>query len=105
MSHQKRIPIVKKNGEVNGSFGAFCNKVMQIGGTGVVLISLPSLCGIVYQNYTNSIRMLSVLESIEVRLEHTVTNEKFESEIKRIERETVLNDERIKFLLQRGDKG
>jgi hypothetical protein len=111
--HSKEVGITQRSGEVNGAFGGFCNRIMQVGGTGLVLLSLPALVGVVWLNYTNTIQIIEKLTTIQQRVEDTVTIQEFKSEINRIKRETEINskhietvDNKVSYLLQqRGEQG
>jgi hypothetical protein len=111
--HERRraVQMVKKNGEINGTLGSFCNKIMQVGGTGVVLISLPALCGIVWQNHTSSVETLATLTEIKEDLRETIGRPEYLSELNRINLDNALireqsdqrhNENQAKFALHRG---
>tara|TARA_R110002074_G_scaffold386474_1_gene568189 strand:- start:6343 stop:6732 length:390 start_codon:yes stop_codon:yes gene_type:complete len=108
---RRAVQMVKKNGEINGTLGSFCNKIMQVGGTGVVLISLPALCGIVWQNHTSSVETLATLTEIKEDLRETIGRPEYLSELNRINLDNALireqsdqrhNENQAKFALHRG---
>jgi len=79
------VPLVRKNGEVNGRFGAFCNKIMQIGGAALVIAAVPSLLAVLWQTYTISIQNQSTQQQIQIALTHMVGQGTLDAEIKRLD--------------------
>ena len=61
---RKHIPVVRKNGETNGAFGAWCNRVVQVGGAFLVVLAVPAGFGIVWQNHASAIKTEASIESL-----------------------------------------
>ena len=84
VERRKGTPVVKKSGEANGKFGALCNKLVQVGGAGLVVVAIPALIGIVWQNHTASVAANATLAQMSIALTHMVGSGRFESEINRL---------------------
>ena len=82
---RKSVPVVRKNGETNGAFGALCNKLVQVGGAGLVVMAIPALVGIVWQNHNSSVQANATLAQMSIALNHMVGRGTFESEINRLD--------------------
>lgn len=78
----------RKPGEVNSEFGAWCNRVMQVGGAVCVIFALP-FAGIVgtvlWQDHNNSVAILAKLGSIEDSLKVKLDKSVFDAEIRRLD--------------------
>ena len=64
-NRRKHIPITRKNGETNGAFGAWCNRVVQVGGAFLVVLAVPAGFGIVWQNHASAIKTETTLFALE----------------------------------------
>tara|TARA_R110000765_G_scaffold170696_3_gene275697 strand:- start:1977 stop:2315 length:339 start_codon:yes stop_codon:yes gene_type:complete len=74
-NRRKHIPITRKNGETNGAFGAWCNRVVQVGGAFLVVLAVPAGFGIVWQNHALSVVTEESLSNLEemVRMNQETT--------------------------------
>ena len=85
VERRKGTPVMKKSGEANGKFGALCNKLVQVGGAGLVVVAVPALIGIVWQNHTASVQANATLAQMSIAVSHMVGRGNFESEINRLD--------------------
>ena len=77
-NRRKHIPVVRKNGETNGAFGAWCNRVVQVGGAFLVVLAVPAGFGIVWQNHSLAVATDASVANLEylVREHYDANNEK-----------------------------
>tara|TARA_R110002167_G_scaffold312070_5_gene517789 strand:- start:978 stop:1331 length:354 start_codon:yes stop_codon:yes gene_type:complete len=67
---RREHPITRKNGEVNGSFGKVCNKIMQVGGAATVALALPIAAFIGITVVDNNNRSILTEQKLVIFIEH-----------------------------------